>query len=121
MMRLATLVLAFTVLACKKEQKAPAPPPAAIEVKGRRVDVTASTAGFAPKEVTVKKGEATTLVFTRTTDDTCATEVVFPEIKVTKALPLNQPVAVEVPVDATRTLAFECGMGMYKSKVIIQQ
>jgi plastocyanin domain-containing protein len=115
------LVLALSLFACKKEQSAPAPPPPAkIEVKGRRVDVTASAAGFAPKEVTVKQGEPTTLVFTRTTDETCATEVVFPDLKLEKKLPLNQPVAVEVPVDTARTLAFQCGMGMYKSKLVIQ-
>lgn len=115
------LVLTLALVACKKEQPTPAkPPPAAIDVKGRRVDVTAGAAGFAPKAVTVKKGEPTTLVFTRTTDETCATEVVFPEIKLKKDLPLNQQVAVELPVDTSRTLAFECGMGMFKSKVVIE-
>lgn len=118
------LALGLCLLACKKDEPAPPAPaaaaPAPIEVKGKRVDITASSAGFSPKEVTVQKGEATTLVFTRTTDDTCATEVVFPEIKLEKKLPLKQPVAVEVPVGEARTLAFQCGMGMYKSKVVIQ-
>jgi plastocyanin domain-containing protein len=113
------LVLAILVVACKKEQPAPAKV-TPIEVKGKRVDVTAGANGFSPKEVTVKQGEPTTLVFTRTTDETCADKVVFPEINVTKDLPLNQQVPVEVPVDKTRTLAFECGMGMFKSKVVIQ-
>jgi len=121
-MRLLTALL-LVVVACKKES-APAPPagkPAAsIEVQGRRVDVTAGANGFQPNNVTVKQGERTTLVFTRTTDETCATEVVFPEINLKKDLPLNQPVAVEVPTDKTRTLAFQCGMGMFKSKVVVQ-
>ena len=114
-------LVAILLFACKKEQAAPpAPKPAPIEVTGRRVDITAAANGFTPKEVTVKQGEPTTLVFTRTTDETCATEVVFPEIKLEKKLPLNQQVAVEVPVDKARTLAFQCGMAMFKSKVVIE-
>lgn len=122
-MRTSILLLLVVLTGCKRESEQAAPaakPVASVEVKGRRVDVTAGSNGFQPNSVTVKQGEPTTLVFTRTTDETCATEVVFPEIKLTKPLPLNQQVAVEVPVDATRTLAFQCGMGMFKSKVVIQ-
>ncbi|MGZ3422749.1 MAG: cupredoxin domain-containing protein [Polyangiales bacterium] len=109
-------------LACKKGEAHPSPAPAAspITVTGKRIDVKAGGEGFVPNAITVKKGEATTLVFTRTTDDTCATKVVFPEIKLEKELPLNQPVPIELPVDKDRTLAFQCGMGMFKSKVVVQ-
>jgi plastocyanin domain-containing protein len=118
---LLALPLAF---ACKKSEAndtaAPAPAASPITVAGKRIDVKASGEGFTPNNVAVKKGEATTLVFTRTTNDTCATKVVFPELKLEKDLPLNQPVPVEVPVDKDRTLAFQCGMGMFKSKVVVQ-
>lgn len=106
MTRIAALVLAFAVLS-----------PAA---NARRVEITANGDGFQPSSVAVKKGEPTTLVFTRTTNDTCATAVVFPELGIKKDLPLKQPVAIEVPTDKARTLAFQCGMGMYKSKVVIE-
>lgn len=89
-------------------------------VHGRRVDVTADEKGFQPRSVAVKKGQATTLVFTRTSDDTCATSVVFPELGVKKDLPLKQPVSIDIPADTARTLSFQCGMGMYKSKVVIE-
>lgn len=121
--RIAALFATLALAACKREpaeEAKPAAPPAPIEVKGKRVDVTASAKGFEPNAITVKKGEATTLVFTRTTDETCATEVVFPDLGLEKKLPLNQPVAIEVPVDQSRTLGFQCGMKMYKSKVVIE-
>jgi plastocyanin domain-containing protein len=85
-----------------------------------RIAIRADDKGFTPSSVNVAKGAHTTLVFTRTTDDTCAKDVVFPELKLKKALPLNQPVDVDVPTDSARTLAFTCGMGMFNSSVVIQ-
>ena len=83
------------------------------------INVEANAHGFTPASVAVKKGAAATLVFKRTTDDTCATEVVFPELKITKPLPLNTPVSIEIPAGEPRTVTFQCGMGMFKGKVIV--
>lgn len=93
-------------------------PAAPTAVKTVAVEVGAD--GFSPSSITVKKGEPVTLAFKRTTDKTCATSVVFPELKLEKSLPLNEVVAIDVPTDRARTLAFQCGMAMYKSKVVVQ-
>ena len=93
---------------------------APLEIVGQRVDIDVGEHGFTPSEVHVKKGEPTTLVFTRTSNSRCALDVVFPELDVHKDLPMKRPVAVVVPVDTERTLTFTCGMKMYKSSVIIQ-
>jgi plastocyanin domain-containing protein len=132
----ALVVASLSSVACKKDESsskgasnkgasasasvAPGASASAIDVVGRRVDIDVGEHGFTPSEVDVKKGEPTTLVFTRSSNSTCAFEVVFPDLNVTKDLPLNSPVAVVVPVDQSRTLAFQCGMGMYKSKVVVQ-
>jgi plastocyanin domain-containing protein len=84
------------------------------------IPVTADEKGFTPSAVTVAKGSPASLVFTRTSDKTCADKVVFPEIGVTKDLPLNKPVSVDVPTEAARTLTFQCGMGMFKSSVVVK-
>ena len=84
------------------------------------VAVTVDGKGFTPSSASFKKGEHAQLVFTRTSDETCAKEVVFPELNVKKPLPLNQAVAIDVPTADARTLTFQCGMGMFKSKVTIQ-
>lgn len=106
-------VLATTGIACEKKS-----PPAVVEATGS-IPITASDKGFAPSSVKVKKGAPATLVFTRTTDDTCAKEVVFPELSIKKDLPKGVAVAIDVPTDKEQTLTFQCGMGMYKSSVVV--
>jgi plastocyanin domain-containing protein len=97
--------------------KAP-PSGAAADVSGV-VEVKADGDGFHPNAVSVKKGEKLSLAFTRTTEQTCATAVVFPDLKVEKDLPLQTRVVVDVPTGDARTLTFQCGMGMYQSKIVV--
>jgi plastocyanin domain-containing protein len=104
--------------ACDKRSEAADQPPLA----PGELRVTANEHGFSPPSLALPKGAAgslATVTFLRTTDQTCATEVVFPELDLKKTLPLNQPVAVQVPNDAARTLSFQCGMGMYKGALVV--
>lgn len=73
--------------------------------------------GFEPSQVTVKRGQLARVSFTRKTDATCATEVVFPSLSIKKSLPLNQPVTIEFTPRAADT-PFLCGMKMLKGKVV---
>jgi len=82
--------------------------------------IEANEKGFSPSTIAVKKGSTTRLVFTRTTADTCATEVVFPDLGVQKSLPIGKPVSFDVPADQDRTLRFACGMGMFSGKVVVK-
>ena len=109
--------LATGIAACSHPA---APAEAPVSPTGGVVEVVADDTGFHPSSVKVKKGEALTLRFKRTSDDTCARKVVFPELGVEKALPRDQPVDIQVPTDRTRTLTFQCGMGMYKSAVVVE-
>lgn len=114
------LALLLTAVACNKSEKPSASGPAPAGPASGTIDVKADENGFTPSTITLKKGEAATLRFKRTTDETCADKVVFPDLKLTKDLPLNQPVEVAIDTKEPKTLGFECGMGMYKSKVVIQ-
>jgi plastocyanin domain-containing protein len=89
----------------------------------RRIDISVTEAGFEPSKVTVKQGEEVTLAFTRTSDTTCATEVIVhvnEKDTVEKKLPLNQAVPVTVTFSKTGELGYACGMNMHKGVIVVQ-
>jgi membrane fusion protein, heavy metal efflux system len=96
-----------------------ATPMAGVSVPAPAVQVTVSEKGFVPDHLIVASGQRTRIRFLRTTDKTCAAEVVFPSLSIRRTLPLNQPVDVEItPVKGE--LAFACGMGMFKGTITAQ-
>jgi plastocyanin domain-containing protein len=114
------LALALAAAGCDKKADPAAPDAAPVAAAGQTsIPITVDGDGFKPSSVKFKKGAPATLVFTRTTDETCATEVVFPQLDIKKELPKGKAVAITIPTDKEQTLTFQCGMGMYKSSVII--
>ncbi len=94
-------------------------------LRGSQADVQAAKIvvtekGFEPDKVSVPAGATVRLTFVRTTDKTCGTEVVFPSLKIKRALPLNEPVVIEFMPAQTGEVAFACGMNMLKGVVVVQ-
>ena len=83
------------------------------------IRVEVSDRGFSPSSVTLAPGAPVELEFLRTTDETCASSVAFPELGISEPLALNKPVRFAIPVSQPRTLSFQCGVGNYRSAVII--
>ena len=110
---LALSALVALVSACGSPPPEPAPPSArtvAIDV-GRE---------YTPAEVTASPGEALHLVFTRTTDEGCGQQLVFPDLDIRRDLPLDEPVAVDLTAPASGRLGFTCGMDMYRGAVVVR-
>jgi plastocyanin domain-containing protein len=111
------LTVAGITLGLPRTQVASKPAPTAASGVVR---VEVNERGFFPSSVAIAQGNPVQLEFTRTNEETCATSVVFPELSITKDLPLREPVRVSVPAERERTLAFQCGVGDHRSAVIIQ-
>lgn len=76
--------------------------------------------GFEPKALSLQRDVPARITFIRQTTETCGTEVVFPDYKISKTLPLNKPVKVEFTPTKEGELKFTCGMDMLRGKVIVQ-
>lgn len=114
-------LMAMVTAACKKQ--APAAPQAPAEVvapASGRVAVAVDGEGYHPATIRAAAGRQLTLVFTRTTDESCGQQLVFPTTNVRRDLPLNQAVEVPVTVPASGSLGFTCGMNMYQGTVVVQ-
>jgi plastocyanin domain-containing protein len=86
---------------------------------GRKIELTVTSQGFAPTPVTVKQGEALTLVVTRKTEKTCAKELVIPSEGIHVALPLDQPVEVHLTPKKTGELRYGCAMQQMIGGVLV--
>jgi Cu(I)/Ag(I) efflux system membrane fusion protein len=82
--------------------------------------VAVTEKGFEPDAVNLRAGIPARITFMRTTDKTCATEVVFPSIGIKRALPLNEAVVIEFTPEKTGSIAFVCGMNMLKGAAVIE-
>ncbi len=87
--------------------------------KVQTAKVTVTEDGYKPASLTLKKGVPAKITFTRKVDSECASEVVFPDYKIRKKLPLNKPVDIKL-TPREGTFKFTCGMGMYKGKLIVK-
>jgi plastocyanin domain-containing protein len=76
-----------------------------------RVEMVVNEDGFVPAEVKARAGEPVTLVITRKTDNTCATEILVPEYSVSQDLPLDRTVEVSFTPTRAGRLIFGCAMG----------
>ena len=93
---------------------------AAARPAAQTAKVAVTEKGFEPDAVQLRAGVPARITFTRTTDKTCATEVVFPSIGIKRALSLNEPVVIEFTPEKTGTIAFVCGMNMLKGAVVVE-
>ena len=115
--------LAVSLFACSKENKVkdtPAKAPAALAPAAdgsRRVAIEAGQDGYKPDRIPGKPGEKIVLVFTRTVDAECLSQVKLPDGKLVD-LPLDKAVEVPVTVPQTGKLTFVCGMDMFQGAIV---
>ena len=88
---------------------------------GQTLAIKVTEDGFEPRELKLKRGEPTTLVFTRLTEDTCITAIDIPAEGVKDLqLPLNKAVSVTITPRKAGVEKFHCSaMGMGNGKLLV--
>lgn len=83
------------------------------------VDITVS-GGYSPEVVSIPFDKTTKITFTRTDPTDCLSEVVLPDFRIKKELPLNKKVTVEITPEKKGEFGYACGMNMYHGKIIVK-
>jgi len=85
------------------------------------VKVKVTENGFEPSNIKVKAGSHVVLKVTRTTDETCATEIQVKEKKIKQKLDVkDKEVSVDLGVLKKGDVRFACGMDMISGHVIAE-
>ena len=95
-------------------------PPVHPKIVEQDVRVAVTEASFEPQRVMLRAGAPARITFTRTSDKTCATAVVFASLNIRREVPLNVPVTVEFTPDKAGEIAFACGMNMLRGTVVVE-
>lgn len=91
----------------------------AVEVESTRIDITVE-GGYSPNVISIPKGKITILNFFRKDPSSCLEEIVLPDFKIRKYLPLNQSTAIAITPKETGTYEISCGMNMFHGKIIVK-
>ena len=116
-MKTAGVTLMLSVLVAGFALAAP-PPKSAIPE--RRIAIRVTSRGFEPAVIRVRSGRPLVLVVTRTTERTCAKEIVIAERKIRQPLPLNRAVEVRLTPEKPGSLRFACGMDMISGRLVVE-
>ena len=114
-MKIILFALAFFALALAINAK-----PKVGKPKIQTAKVQIGEQGFKPYTIKLKRNIIAQITFLRTTDATCATEVVFASSNITRELPLNKAVIIKLTPKKSGEIAFACGMGMMRGKLIVE-
>jgi plastocyanin domain-containing protein len=87
-------------------------------VQTARIEI--NTKGYRPTSLKLQRGVRARVTFLRTTDATCAKEIVLPDFNIRRALALNEPVVVTFTPTNKGTFTYVCGVNMMKGQLIVQ-
>ena len=106
------IVFTYWFFLMKKDDKA-------VIVKSNNIDITVE-GGYSPNVISIPKNKTTTLNFFRKDPSSCLEEVVLPDFKIRKYLPLNKATAINVTPKTEGSYEISCGMNMFHGKIIVQ-
>ncbi|MFA6536734.1 MAG: cupredoxin domain-containing protein [Candidatus Paceibacterota bacterium] len=90
----------------------------AVKVLGNSADISVF-GGYTPEVISIPVNQTTTLNFKRTDPTECLSEVVIPDFKIKRELPLNQTVSIEIKPTKVGEYRYSCAMNMYHGKIVV--
>lgn len=90
------------------------------EVKANGAINVVVEGGYSPSLVSAKVNKKLVINFLRKDENSCLEEVVFPDFKIKKYLPLNKNVSIELHPKKKGEYKFKCGMNMFHGKVVVK-
>lgn len=76
--------------------------------------------GYQPETISIQKGKTTTLTFFRRDPSSCLEEVVLPDFKIRRFLPLNKKVDISITPKQAGEYEIVCGMSMFHGKIKVR-
>ncbi len=105
------IVFVYWFFLMKKEEEA-------VIAKNASVTITVK-GGYSPNVISIPRGKPTTFNFFRKDPSSCLEEVVLPDFKIRKYLPLNETTAITVTPQKSGQFEISCGMNMFHGKIIV--
>lgn len=90
----------------------------AVAVNASSIDITVE-GGYTPSVISIKKGKPVSLNFFRKDPSSCLEEVVLPDFRIRKHLPLNEKTPITITPEKEGTYEISCGMNMFHGKIIV--
>ena len=76
--------------------------------------------GYSPSRLTVKAGQPVQLTFKAGANVGCGDTIVIKDLGITRTLDKKGVAVVAFTPKKSGTLAFTCGMGMYRGQIVVQ-
>jgi plastocyanin domain-containing protein len=76
--------------------------------------------GYTPDVIIVERGKPVRLNFMRAESASCSEMVLFPDFNKSAKLPEGETVPVELMPDKAGEFGFQCQMGMFRGKLIVE-
>jgi plastocyanin domain-containing protein len=76
--------------------------------------------GYKPGTIIIPMHKTSEITFTRRDSNSCLEEIVIPDFKIKKFLPLNKAITITLSPTKPGTFGIHCGMNMFHGKIIVQ-
>ncbi len=106
------IVFTYWFFLMKREGKA-------VAVDRNSIDITVK-GGYSPETIVIPKGKTTTLNFMRLDASSCLEEVVIPDFRVRKYLPMNKKISIAITPQEKGEYEISCGMNMFHGKIKVK-